>query len=82
MKSHNKKWYDYFGKILEPFDMLGVPISIHYNKGKQFKTAAGGVWSIILYSIMSYIFVYLSIRIFEAKHVEVTETVSDSISNN
>ena len=60
--------------------MLSAPITIHFNKGKEFKATTGGVVSIILYSIMSYIFVHLLIRIIEDKTIEITETVSDSAS--
>ena len=42
--------------------MLGMPISLHYDSNKEFRVAIGGVWSVIRYSIMAYVLVYLSIE--------------------
>ena len=70
--------------MLQEFDMLGVPISLYFNKSKEVKAVTGGISSIILYSIMSYILVYLMIRVFEGKSIETSETVvnSDNLFNN
>ena len=58
--------------------MLGVPITLYFNKQREFKAAIGGICSIILYSIMGYILVYLAIRVFEGKSIEISETVVES----
>ena len=58
--------------------MLGTPISLHYDKSTEFKAVTGGIWSIILYSIMGYVLVYLSIRVFQGTSIEISESVVDS----
>ena len=58
--------------------MLGIPITLYYDKGKKFRAATGGVCSIVLYSIMSYILVYLMVRVFQGTSIEISETVVDS----
>ena len=78
MKKENKKWYHAIGTALEKLDMLGIPISIHFNQDEEFKAKTGGVFSIILYTIMSYVLVYLSIRVFRGNTFEISETVVDN----
>ena len=78
MKKENGKWYHKIGAALEKLDMLGVPISIHFKQDEEFKAKTGGFFSILLYTIMSYVLVYLSIRVFKGNTIEISETVVDS----
>ena len=78
MKKENVKWYHKIGAVLEKLDMLGIPISIHFNEDEEFKAKTGGLFSIILYTIMSYVLVYLSIRVFKENTFEISETVLDT----
>ena len=57
---------------------LAFPLQLISTKIKDFKTTVGGLYSVILYLIMGYILVYLSIRIFKGKTTEIIETVSES----
>ena len=78
MKKENEKWYHKIGAVLEKLDMLGVPISIHFNEDEEFKAKTGGLFSIILYTIMSYVLVYLLIRVFKRNTFEISESIVDS----
>ena len=80
MNTENKKWYDCLSTALQKLDMLGIPVNMHFNKQNEVKAAIGGVFSLILYSITSYVLVYLLIRVYQGKTIEVTETVSDIVS--
>ena len=84
MQKDNTKWYNIIGTALEKLDMLGIPISIHFDKNEKFKAKTGGLFSIIFYTIMSYVLVYLSIRVFKANTFEISETIVDanSVTNN
>ena len=78
MKKDNKKWYHAIGVILEKLDMLGMPISVHFNQEEEVKAKIGGLFSIILYTIMSYVLVYLSIRVFRGNTFEISQTIIDA----
>ena len=78
MEKEDKRWYDWFRAFLQELDMLGIPIAVYFKKGDEFKAATGGIFSIILYSIMSCIFVHLMIRVFEQKSIEISESVIDA----
>ena len=78
MKKDNKKWYHAIGAALEKIDMLGIPISVHFNQDEEFKAKTGGLFSLALYTIMSYVLVYQSIRVFRGNTFDTSETIVDA----
>ena len=75
---HDTIFYSALGATLEKLDILGIPISVHFNQNEKFKAKTGGLFSIILYAVMSYVLVYLSIRVFRGNTFEISETIIDT----
>ena len=67
MESENKKCNDFFSETLWKFDMFKMPITLGFNKSLEFKTVTGGILSILLYAVMTYIAILITIRVLDRK---------------
>ena len=84
MKDKKKGVYYVLARTLHRFDIFGLPITLNFDNNSEFKTSVGGFCSIILYILMIYVSITLSIRVFGRKDVEISQSVSnvETIFNN
>ena len=78
MSDDKKKWYQKLGIVFRKIDTFGMPITLNFNKGSEFKTATGGIFTIILYSIITFVVVYLFNKVSEGKSIEISESLSEN----